>query len=197
MIITYTQDVSDYLDQEEIKKLKNAITSFVQLVQHNQDAPLLNGMHLTVGVNNSLKDKGNNPVPAESSLQNLNIDFNIDCCKVRFTDHYMSLFAHEVGHIFPQLYPERKLFQNYVLNPDFDAVDDPELAHIKRPSIPKFESNKNPYKEFVADYYACSWVGKEIYIELRRLNSNQRYIKVIDKHPNEDEFRVEAYLYFR
>lgn len=193
MIITYTQDFSDYLDQEEIGKLKNAITSFIQLVLHNQDAPLLDRMHLTVGVDNSLKDKRSNPVPAVSSLQNMSIDFNIECCRVSYADHYLALFAHEIGHIFPQLYPEQKLFQKYLRIPFIPDMGDAENGCKEPFPMPKFESNKTPYREFVADYHACNWVGKKMITDLRRVINDQRYIGVIDKHPHEDEYRIAAY----
>lgn len=195
MIITYTQDFCDYLDQEEIGMLKEAIASFDQLVQHNKEALLLNSMQLTVGVDNTLKDNKDNPGPAISSFQKMSIDFNIECCKVRFTDHYMSLFAHEIGHIFPQIYPDKKLFQKYLRIPFIPDMGGAEKECIEPFPIPKFESNKPPYREFVADYHACGWVGKEKIKTLRRVNSSQGYLDVIDKHPNEDEYRVAAYKF--
>lgn len=197
MIITYTQDLSDYQDQEELGKIKEAITSFNQLVQQNKDASLLNIMQLTVGVDNTLKDNKNNPVPAISSLQNMSIDFNIEWCKERFTDHYLSLFAHEIGHIFPQKYPGKKLFQKYLRDPSIPYFEDAEKKCKDPFPIPKFESNLPPYREFVADYHACGWVGKEKIKTLRRVNSSQGYLDVIDKYPNEDEYRVAAHEFIK
>jgi hypothetical protein len=180
--ITYSDDFERYHDVSEANKIKKAVESFSKRVQSFIYSDQLNCMGITISINNTIVGPDNKPVPAQCNPSTKLIEFNLELCKHEYTVHYSALFAHEVGHMFPQIYPELAAFQSEMIDPDINI-------HIQ-----KFEANKPSFMEYVADYYACVWGFYKETVQLRKTRGDDDdYINVLSNYNNEDQYRIAAF----